>query len=99
MATQTAPGVVSLNNPSPVRAPFPRVTEIPQPEKLPAGKNVTFHGFLDTDGQFRDLRLLGADPAGVGPEILRLLRNWQFRPATRDGRPVRVEMVLVATAR
>jgi glucokinase len=99
MATQTAAGVVSLSNPSPVRAPYPRITEIPKPDKLPVDKNVTFHGFLETDGQLRDLRLVGTDPAGVGPEILTLLSTWLFRPATRDSRPIRVEVVLVATAR
>jgi hypothetical protein len=39
--------------------------------------------------------------ARANPEdlmVLRLLRQWVFRPATRNGKPITVEMVLILPA-
>jgi hypothetical protein len=53
------------------------------------------HGYVNTDGRFEDLEI--AFPADF-PEagfVLKTLAEWQFRPASAEGKPARVEVLLV----
>ena len=54
------------------------------------------HGYLDTAGRFRDLRILPAHQArpSYSEALLQYLTHWEFRPAAQDGQPVMVEVIL-----
>ena len=91
---QVNSSVIQLGTPSPVKPPYPQLT-LRIPVVLPEGTPHLFvHGFLDTNGEFKNLELVRDPKTGIGTYILSLLRRWQFRPATRDGRPVLVEILL-----
>lgn len=91
-------GVVRLGGSSPLVAPYPRVTYRPPLKRRPGASYVMIHGFLETRGRFDGLRGLGLSGAEDGPLIIPILEQWEFRPATRDGRPVRVEILLAIPA-
>jgi len=85
--------VVQLGNPAPLVAPYPKVALVPPAELFPPDRRLPVHGFLSAEGRFEQLRILGNDPA---PEdILNALEEWEFRPATRDAVPVRIEILLI----
>ncbi len=86
-------GVVRLANPSPVTAPYPRLTYLPPLRPRP-GAYLMVHGFLDAGGRFQRLQVLRAADREEGATVLPVLDRWEFRPAMRDGRPVEVEILL-----
>ena len=94
-AGKVSGGVVTLTKPSPVRAPFPRVTVVPPKELHPDKDRVAVHGFIGVNGSFHDVRILTGQQAAEQANLLRLLEVWQFRPAVRDGTPLEVEVVLL----
>ncbi|MEK7407282.1 MAG: hypothetical protein AAB225_19580 [Acidobacteriota bacterium] len=91
--TTVAGGVVRLGNPAPLTAPYPRVTYLPVLQARP-GAHLMIHGFLDPVGHFGGLEVLGAADQEEGKAVLPVLERWEFRPALRDGAPVRVEILL-----
>ncbi len=96
-ARQNQPGnryVVQLPNPAPIGAPYPLVSSR-LPIRLPPGtKYLVVHGSISAAGRFQQLVVLpGADPQ-LGRLVLASLADWVFRPATQDGRPVPVEVLL-----
>ena len=92
-AIQRKQGIaVQLGNPAPVKAPYPRLTVIPP---VLGNDRITLHGFLTETGAFRDLRVVVGEKVAGELMVLSLLNQWSFRPATRDGRPVEVEIVMV----
>ena len=97
-AIQKRQGIaIQLGNPAPVKAPYPRVTVVPP---LGGQEKVVMHGFITEAGEFQDLRVVSGEKAAEELMVLPLLKRWVFRPATRDGKPVTVEIVLVVpTAR
>jgi TonB family protein len=55
---------------------------------------VVLKATIDAQGRLQDLRVLrGVDPL-LDEAALAAVRQWRFRPATRDGKPVRVEYML-----
>ena len=92
-AAEVNGAVVRLGSSSPLSAPYPRVTFRP-PLHHAAGTHLMLHGFITPAGKFQELRLLGkGDPRTTG-EAIAVLEEWEFRPATQDGSPVRVEILL-----
>jgi hypothetical protein len=89
-----AGGVVRLASPSPLVAPYPRVTFRPPMKARPGVPYVVVHGFLEVSGRLENLRVLGAGGAEEAPSLLPVLQQWELRPATQDGRAVRVEVLL-----
>jgi len=89
-------GLVSLGKPAPVGAPYPMVTVRPPEDWQHGSEYLLVHGFLDESGRFRDLRILQGEAAAppTTSALLDYLGYWEFRPAVRDGRPVRVEVIL-----
>lgn len=84
--------VIRLPNPIQLRAPYPLVTVLPPPSALPQERGALIYGLLDVSGRLTALRVVsGSDPE---PSLLERLAAWVFRPASRDGAPVRVELVL-----
>ena len=95
---EVAGGVVRLGSPAPLVAPYPRITFRPPVPRRPGVTYVMVHGFLEADGRFDGLRVLGIHGAEDGLSILPVLQQWELRPATQDGRPVRVEILLAIPA-
>ncbi len=89
--------VVTLGNPSPLAAPFPVVTTRP-PVKARPGGYVMVHGYITPAGRFANLRVLGRTEPQESELVLEVLEAWEFRPATRDRKPLRVEMLLAIPA-
>ena len=85
--------VVYLGNPVPVKAPYPRKTTLPPLNMLPSTRRAILHGYLDETGRFKNLKAIGGEVKSTGA-ILPFLAAWEFRPATRDGKPIEVEVLL-----
>jgi hypothetical protein len=85
--------IIRLGTASAPTAPYPRVTLRPEVRPRP-GHYVMVHGFIDAEGRFQELRILGVTDAYETQVVLMVLGQWQFRPSMRDGQAVRVEMLL-----
>jgi len=92
---QTSANTIQLGNPAPVKAPFPRVTLLPPEDFLPKTARTILHGFLNDTGQFEELRAVRTEDGDVGALLAPFLHEWEFRPATRDGVPIEIEILLV----
>jgi hypothetical protein len=90
--------VVQLGNPAPVKPPYPKVSVVPPPAVIPRNPKLVVHGFLTETGVLRGLGILGKDEMQLGPRLISYLQQWEFRPATRDGKPVEIEIVLIIPA-
>jgi hypothetical protein len=91
-----AGGLVKLGKPAPIGAPYPMVTVRPPEDWQHGSEYLLVHGFLDESGRFRDLRILPSHEPTLPTTsaLLEYLAYWEFRPAVRDGRPVKVEVIL-----
>ncbi|MBZ5596147.1 MAG: hypothetical protein LAP39_28210 [Acidobacteriia bacterium] len=89
-------GLVKLGKPAPIGAPYPMVTVRPPEDWQHGSEYLLVHGFLDESGRFRDLRILPSHEPTLPTTsaLLDYLAFWEFRPAVRDGRPVKVEVIL-----
>jgi hypothetical protein len=96
-AAEQTGAVVTLGNPSPLAAPFPVVTTRP-PVKPRPGAYVMVHGFVTPAGRFAGLRVLGKTDPQEAELVLEVLEAWEFRPAARDRKPLRVEVLLAIPA-
>ncbi len=92
-AAETNGAIVRLGKPTPLAAPFPRVTFRPFFHHRP-GTHLMLHGFISPEGKFQDLKLIGAGDPRSTAVVIAVLDRWMFRPATQDGRPARVEILL-----
>jgi TonB family protein len=52
--------------------------------------NVLLIGRIDTQGHVQDLLVVSASNPGFSPAALAAAKQWEFRPATRDGKPIEV---------
>ena len=95
---QSDSNVVTLDAPAPVKAPYPLVTVMPPAAQEPRSEPVLVHGFLDTAGKFKGLKLLQEPSRDFRWQLVPFLEQWQFRPGTRDGVPVLLEILLVIPA-
>lgn len=95
--TEVSGPIVRLGSGSPLLAPYPRVTMRPAVRPKP-GRYVMVHGMITTAGKFENLKILGATDAYETEIVLSVLEQWQFRPATRDGAALRVEILLAIPA-
>jgi protein TonB len=60
------------------------------PARARAGGVIAVEGVITTTGAFRDLRVIRGAANPLAPYVLDALKQWKFRPATEDGRPVAV---------
>lgn len=89
--------VVRLGTPAGLTAPYPKTTLRPPIGHRPGGY-VMVHGFIGANGRFQDIRVLGTGDARENADVIAVLELWEFRPATRQGQPMRVEMLLAIPA-
>jgi|SRR5580698_8464655 hypothetical protein len=79
-----------------IRAPIPFrkiVSDQPLPGNLTV-QRVQIGGTLGTDGKLTQVSLLTKAGAALSEAVLQDTRAWEFKPATRDGAPVSVEVVV-----
>ncbi len=89
-------GVFVLDeSPVDVAAPFPAITVRPPAPVMPKASYVVVHGFIDLKGEFQDLEVVGNRFASLLPMLKPSLNKWRFRPASRNGKPVQVEVLLL----
>jgi hypothetical protein len=89
--------VVRLTTGTPLTAPYARVTLRP-PVKPRPGHHVMVHGYVTAEGRLRDLKVLSASAAGEAEMVEAVLEKWEFRAASRDGKPVETEILLAIPA-
>ena len=94
-ALQAAGNVVQLGSPPPIKAPYPLVTVIPPRPLQPVADYFLVHGFLERGGRFKALRLVRESSRELREQLFPFLEQWEFRPGTRDGLPVLLEILLM----
>lgn len=58
---------------------------------------VILEAIIDRQGRIQNARVLKGQPYGLNESALESLKQWRFRPATLDGKPVKVYYVLTVT--
>ncbi|MFZ0302223.1 MAG: hypothetical protein WAL75_06045 [Terracidiphilus sp.] len=53
------------------------------------------HGFINTAGRFENLQVVFPPAFPMTDFVLQSLTQWQFRPAARNGKPIRTEVLIV----
>ncbi len=94
IADPTQGQIVSLSNPAPVAAPYPIETTVPHALLGSRRGFLMIHGTLDKKGRWKGLEVVSGSVEDFETACLPLLLEWKFRPATRDGVPVAVEVLL-----
>jgi hypothetical protein len=94
------PGPVEQNlrakgSATPLDAPWPFLIFRPDIATNSGVDALMLHGLVNTDGRFEKLALVL--PAGFPQKglLISSLRQWEFRPAKRDGQPIAVEVLLI----
>ena len=76
-------------------APWPYVMLRPKVEFSPGENVVLIRGVLTTEGQLQDLSPLLPPHRSREDRLFEALAQWKFRPASRNGQPLPVEVLLV----
>ncbi len=75
----------------------------PEPPYTPEAKKAKLQGSLaldvtiDAAGNVRDVRVIHALGGGLTESAVNTVRTWKFKPATRRGKPVPVEVMVEVT--
>lgn len=86
--------VVQLGNITPITAPY-AYTIIGPAIQFRAGARYAFiHGFVNASGRFEHLAEASDQEIENIAAVLESLGQWEFRPATKDGVPAMVEILL-----
>jgi TonB family protein len=78
----------------------PRLVSRPSPQYTPAARKAKVGGIviletiIEKDGSVSHGRILQDQPQGLGLSALETICDWRFKPATKNGEPVRVYYVL-----
>jgi hypothetical protein len=76
-------------------APWPYMMLRPKLEFSPGEKVILVRGVLTAEGQLQGLSLLLPPHWSQKDRLFEVLAYWKFRPASRNGQPVPVEVLLV----
>ncbi|HEV2198383.1 MAG TPA: hypothetical protein VGR73_01075 [Bryobacteraceae bacterium] len=85
--------------PAPIRAPYPYKLTRPAVALPSWEKYVLVHGYVTAEGRFQEIRIVRSILPETDKAILASLADWEFRAATKDGVPVRVEFLLSIPAK
>lgn len=83
----------------------PRRTSTVAPPYTETARRARVEGFvilqsiIDTEGRIRKVRVLRGLPLGLTEAAVAAVRQWRFKPATRDGEPVEVYYNLTTSFR
>lgn len=80
---------------TPIQAPWPYL--MLRPDSLATGNAdyVILHGDISAEGHFQRLGLVFPNELEQKDLLLHSLKNWEFRPASRDGVATEVEFLLI----
>jgi hypothetical protein len=79
-----------------LEAPWPY--NIVRPNLAPGSVDadaLMIRGFVNQSGRFEDLNVVFPQSFSGAQFVLAALQQWQFRPATQDGQPAKVEIMLI----
>ena len=79
----------------PLEAPYAYVMQRPEVSFESDDERAFVHGIIDFTGKFQQLAVVGDAVIANRQILLAALNLWQFRPATRGGRPTPVEVLLI----
>ncbi|HEX7362842.1 MAG TPA: hypothetical protein VF283_20315, partial [Bryobacteraceae bacterium] len=79
----------------PVKAPWPFLIMRPDQWSASDPDYIIVHGMLTAAGKFEHLTMVYPDELDKKELLLQSLKLWAFRPASRDGVPVSVEVLLI----
>jgi hypothetical protein len=93
----TSPGWVYflVDFPQPMIGPYPSITVRPPAPLLPRKEYVLVHGLITTEGVFDKLEVLKTRSRDLLSMLEPSLKKWRFRPASRQGEPLPVEILLL----
>lgn len=76
--------------------PLKKRTPVWPPDQLArfAGQQIAVYAVIDEEGKIRHFKVLQSPNYRLGEIILTVLDQWTFRPATMNGKPVAVKVVL-----
>lgn len=80
---------------TPLAAPWPYLMVRPNQLNSLSFDYVMVHAMLTAEGHFDQLALVLPDQLAEKDLLLRSLRQWEFRPAAKDGVPTSVEVLLI----
>lgn len=80
---------------TPVEAPWPYLVMRPDGWGASDPDYVMLHGMLTSAGRFDQMTLAFPDDLERKDLLLKSLNMWAFRPASRDGEPIAVEVLLI----
>jgi TonB family protein len=83
--------------PHPIHTPDPEYSDAGRQSKYQS--TVMIAGTVDPDGAFTDLCLAEAAGYGLDRKSFEAVRTWTFQPATQEGAPVAVRIVVETTFR
>jgi len=82
----------SVKAPVPIHRVEPGYTESARRARIEGV--VILEAIIDKDGAVHDVRILKPLPEGLDEEAIAAVRQWKFRPGTKDGQPVPVIFTL-----
>jgi len=91
---QTGTRVVEITTVTPVLAPYPVLLERPNTTIPAFFKYVLVYGTVNEAGRFQNLRVVRPTRPEADKALLAALANWEFRPASREGKKLGVEVLL-----
>jgi protein TonB len=80
-------------NPVPLLQPKPNYTVQAMQAKVTG--EVMLDAVVEANGTVRILRVLKGLPFGLNDEAIKAARQWLFKPATADGKPVPIQVTLI----
>ncbi len=86
--------VVQLGNITPITAPYAFSIIGPTIQFRPGARYAFIHGFVNASGRFEHLAEASDQEIENIAAVLESLGQWEFRPATKDGVPAMVEILL-----
>jgi hypothetical protein len=86
--------VLELKPANPVAAPYAFLIFRPGLRFKPGVRYAFVHGFINEKGRFEGLKEAGANALEEVDSVIRALGNWEFRPASRDGAAISVEVLI-----
>lgn len=92
---QSSNVIMIEETPPTLAAPYPAITVRPPSPIMPKASYIMLHGFITADGQFDKLEVVGTRFRSLMPMLRPSLNKWRFRPASRSGEPVLVEILLL----
>lgn len=80
---------------APTDAPWPWIIERPEEVSFGGNDYVIVHGFIRASGHLEDMAMQQTEAFPGSEFLMKLLSNWEFRPASRGGAPATVEILLI----